>query len=344
MKVFSLFLLISLFHFGNSDDANAISVLVQKIAANEFVETFKGIADIAGPFASAFSFVMDLFFESESERFERYFQDIFKKLDEIQVKLDTIEELILNLEVKLSFMSKELLKDIKFVNFEANLLGISSSIYYFKNTLLKFNGSQREFLRRLDKFIDSYEMNNYENRLISSAVERVLGQPSLVDLIISFLNEGRETVTDNADSSSTMQTIYELHLLIIEKVSQGDAMMNICHSLKSELSGQNSSAIAHRRSSITEKLITSMKSSMKRLEDNRKSFLNFDRVKEVKLKNVIQYFWQNEYELTKSEKTCYYTCSYFKNVFYSADGCYGRVRNCEFKMSVFTSEQQLKVR
>lgn len=78
-----------------------------------------------------------------------------------------------------------------------------------------------------------------------------------------------------------MQTIYELHLLIIEKVSQGDAMMNICHSLKSELSGQNSSAIAYRRSSITEKLLTSMRSSMERLEDNRKSFLNFDRVKEA---------------------------------------------------------------
>lgn len=84
------------------------------------MKTFKEIADIAGPFASSFSFVMDLFFESESERFERYFQDILKKLDEIKVKLDTIEELILNLEVKLSFMSKEFLKDIKFVNFEAN--------------------------------------------------------------------------------------------------------------------------------------------------------------------------------------------------------------------------------
>lgn len=346
MKVFSLLLLISVFHFGSGDGPSEIAAFVNKVASSELVKIAKDVADIVGPASAVINFVLDFFIESESARFERYFEEILGKLDDIEVTLERIEESLRNLDAKLSSMSRQLSKDIKFVNFESYLYGIESAVDDFKKNLLTSTDSPKKLLKNLNLFIKNYENKRYEDRLIRSAIGSFIGQQSLVDALIASLIDGEEMSTANYVSSSTMQTVFDFYLAIMDKVSQGDAMMNFCYYWRSKLNEKKSPLRQIRpRSSLTQSFFNSMRSSMGRLEGSkrRSSYINLMNVEEVRLKNVIQYFWQNEYELSRSEETCYYTCEHFKNSYYSANGCYGSVRDCEFKISVFHVEWQYPV-
>ncbi|CAO1373741.1 unnamed protein product [Diamesa hyperborea] len=53
------------------------------------------------------------------------------------------------------------------------------------------------------------------------------------------------------------------------------------------------------------------------------------------MRNVLQYFWEYETTLSGDRDTCTENCPYYSNVKYSGgDGCYGKARACEFKLSV----------
>lgn len=333
------------YFMSDTDNVKDVFVIIEKISSNEFVKQAmeSALVSVLGPIGPAVLSVVGMFLGAEEDRLEKELKEINLKLDEVNTKLDEFGNALRGIGSQINSVSKQLSSDIKFQNFNLYFVNIKSSIDYFNKKILKFTGSKEEFLKKLDNFIEDYEKNHYEDKLIRLAIEDIAGQPSLISSYINAL-EGSK---DHHAISSTMQSVFELYLTIISQVSKGDAMMNLCYTLQNQLRNVENLLEYNRRSSLTDELMTSMVHSMKTLSgiSHRTSFLSLNTpLREVKLRNVIQYFWQNERELTGAEDTCYYTCYYFKFRKYNDNGCYGAVRNCEFKISVFNHEYVYPVR
>lgn len=213
-------------------------------------------------------------------------------------------------------------------NFFHHFNDIKSSIVEFNRTITKFSGSNAELLSKVEKFINLYENKHNEEKLIKHAIEATSSSGShlsLVDFLIDILKK-QESNFDNVISSSPMQIVHEFYITIIETVSKSDAMMNLCQILKQKLesSGQN----FNRRSSLTKEFYKSYEQSLMKIQDHRSTFLNLNNIQELKLKNVIQLFLQNELDLSRNT-TCSRDCQYYNNQKYNHDGCYGSMHNCE---------------
>lgn len=228
-------------------------------------------------------------------------------------------------------MTKQLSKDIKFQNFILTYTKIKSHITKFKTSPKTFSGSKKELLKWVKNYMANYNSNAYEDELMNLATDRFLTEHSLVDAYIVFLKDkesSKEVV------SSTMQIIYQFYMATMLRVLESDAMVNFAKILQNELSEPSSNATVVQHSSITKEFRDSFKESMRKLQDiqHRSTHLHFDSEnvpKDVKLKIVIQYFWQNERELSGREDTCKYKCHDFTYRSYSNDGCYGRLRDCK---------------
>lgn len=85
-----------------------------------------------------------------------------------------------------------------------------------------------------------------------------------------------------------------------------------------------------------------MQKSLKGLSTFGYQNINPQKPKPVKLINVLQYFWEAEEKLSGEADTCTDNCEHFQNRNYiGGDGCYGAVRDCQFKIPVHTTETQL---
>lgn len=90
------------------------------------------------------------------------------------------------------------------------------------------------------------------------------------------------------------------------------------------------------------KLIDSMKQSLHGASKVSYVDLEKDVKTPVRLINVLQYFWENEDKLSGKTDTCTDDCEHFQDRdFIGGDGCYGTVRDCQFKISVHHTEYQL---
>lgn len=311
----------------------------EKISSSEFVKNAKKVAEFLGPLGEQLKAAVDIFQESEAERLERNFKEINLKLDEVNLKLDKFGDALSDIGSKVNSASKQISSDIKFQNFNQYYINIKASISNLNKNILTFTGSKDDFLKKLDQFVEDYEKKLNEDQLIRLAIEDIAGQSSLISTYISVLLD-EETNNKPHVISSTIQSVYEFYSTIFNIVSRGDAMMNLCYTLQNQLRDSENPRFK-RRSSLTNELVTSMINSLEKLVDlkHRYSFLKINSpIQEVKFKNVIQYFWQNENELSGSTETCTDDCEHFVNRRYSNDGCYGYVRDCEFKISVFKGE------
>lgn len=82
-----------------------------------------------------------------------------------------------------------------------------------------------------------------------------------------------------------------------------------------------------------------MRNSLKKTSTESYRILN--NVKAVRLINVLQYFWESEEKLSP-EGSCTSDCETYQNMKYDGgDGCFGSVRDCQFKISVHHTEYQL---
>lgn len=89
--------------------------------------------------------------------------------------------------------------------------------------------------------------------------------------------------------------------------------------------------LSARKSSTVKLIINSMKESLQNVKVE--SYLNLDdKPTEVRLINVLQYFWINEKELSRESKTCWQNCDFYKTVSFNDDGCIGTIRDCERKL------------
>lgn len=90
-------------------------------------------------------------------------------------------------------------------------------------------------------------------------------------------------------------------------------------------------------------LSDSMKQSMSNLNSigNWQLNMNLKNPPTLRLKNVLQYFWENERMISRNSDTCKRECSTYTNVgFEGGDGCIGSVRDCKQKVKLFRSEEQ----
>jgi hypothetical protein len=220
--------------------------------------------------------------------------------------------------VQLSFVAR-------FPQFHSIHLAIRSEINYFKNHILTFKGSYDQFYVKLEFFIRTYQRANYEFQLITIAtVPHSTVHPSLISALTDFLisEEGNDR---NRMESSTMQIVYEFYLSIIGDVSEGDALMNLCNTIRTEMFKDPNPF--RRRMSIPDSFYRSFSQSMKLLNStqHRTTYRNFNNVQEVRFLNVIQNFWRNQRDLTGS---CNRNCHDIRNINHNAAGCLGAVRNC----------------
>jgi hypothetical protein len=224
--------------------------------------------------------------------------------------------------------------DVKFQNFFSIFVSIKSSIDRFKKTIITFRGSEEQLLQKLDAFIAFHEMQSFEDKLIRLAIESFVGQTSLMDSFIEYI-KNIEDNKDNTIMSSTMQMVYDFYLVTMMKVSEGDAMMDLCYQLQKQLT--NSTDVIIRQSSVTPAFLTSMRDSLSKVDNirHRTSFINLKKPEfEVRLKSVVQYFWRNEYEMSGRKQTCSENCAYYKSLSYNSAGCEGTIHDCEFSIGV----------
>lgn len=338
-----------------TDYLKTLTAIADIISANGFVKKLYEKLAPAIPIPGVKS-AIDLFIETEVERFDHSFNEtIFKanktltKLDEVKKMLGGIEGSLAHIDSTLSTLSSHLTKEIKFVNFNNNYVSMTSSIAQFQKNILGFSGGRQQLLFALNKFIEHYENQNYEDKMIRFAVEGFAGQEPMVNSFIeSLLIEEKNPETKMM--GSTMQLVYEFYLTILDKITKGDAVMNFCYTLRHKLLNRNNyrrgKLRIKRRSSVSAEFFKSLIESLGRVNgtQHRATYPNLSRdVKEVKLKNVIQYFWKNEFDLS-GNKTCSNDCTMFNNNKYDDDnGCSGAVRNCEYGFASRTTEYQYLV-
>lgn len=98
--------------------------------------------------------------------------------------------------------------------------------------------------------------------------------------------------------------------------------------------------LKERKKSTIPPLIDSMRMLLEGLSTNSYHNLKNNVEQPVKLIFVLQYFWEYE-ENFHTKNICDTTCEDYTNIkFDGGDGCFGAVRDCEFKIRIHTTESQ----
>jgi hypothetical protein len=93
MKLFLFFILFFPIQLSSSQSSNDVGEVVTLIITSDWLKTMLSKVDpIMGVVLEGISLILSIFMESESAMMERYFRQILDKLDEMDSRLDQIEE------------------------------------------------------------------------------------------------------------------------------------------------------------------------------------------------------------------------------------------------------------
>lgn len=215
-----------------------------------------------------------------------------------------------------------------------------SSINVFKTTILPFQGPKEAAIDSLKKFIDRHVLDNNEYKLIKYVTDGVSLRSSLIEALIDYLKS--EELSDKSQlATSPMHIVNDFYMLTVKTIAKSETMIRLAYALQDELQKTTTPDYIKQKTVLTPQFFDSFKDVLKSLEsiEMRTSFQNLRNVQELKLKNVIQYYWENEGNLSKKEDTCYYDCEHYDLIQnYNTNSCEGDIHDCAFKIKVFTSE------
>lgn len=326
------------------NEVQNLARLLEKIATSRFAVTVGGIAGFGLPMIDLAKLLIEPFREPEPDKMEIGF-------DEMKSKLNKIQEEVLDFKgtfgIQIDSTTNQHFLATKYETFVHYYWKITTQIEYFYKEVLKYRNSS-EFPEKLKHFVEKYKAEMFETMLVRLAIGDTTLQNSLISVYHNFLlSEEDYTIERKGDQinfhafSSTQLLIYNFYLKVMSKVAEGEAMVNTCHYLLNESSGEENQ-ISSNPSSLMAELQTSMEDAVKRVEalHHRYSFFSFTSpVREVRMQKVLQFYWQNERKIMPNMKTCEGCEGINKNQNYTSDDCIGSVRNCALQNIAIVNKQ-----
>jgi hypothetical protein len=93
MKLFVLFILFFSIQLSSSQRSKDVGEVVTSIITSDWLNSMmSSVNPIMGPILEGIFLILSIFMESESAMMERYFRKILDRLDEIDSRLDQMEE------------------------------------------------------------------------------------------------------------------------------------------------------------------------------------------------------------------------------------------------------------
>lgn len=236
MRVFLIILVFSAVVHSKDFSFEDVQKVVEKVSNSKFVQQAKKLAAVAGPMYEVITFALDFFTESDSEKFERYFEEIKESLKEIKGKLNNIVSQLSVIESRINTIGLELRQDVRYQSFFTYYAEISSAVNLFETTILNHRGSLGDFKRRLNEFISKYEDNNWEFKLVYFGTTALNTHKSLIDAIID-VSINSENNNENEFISSTQQVVFEFYMSTFMKIYEGGALLKFCYILRQHANG-----------------------------------------------------------------------------------------------------------
>lgn len=309
--------------------------------------------------------VLALFEQETEDRFDVFFKNVFEKFDETNEKLDGLTEKISALELRLVFVASELKFEAKLNTLLELFNHIDATSHTFKRSILPHMMSNYStFLTKLTDFTKKYDDNNYEYKLVSYIKRSVLDMYSLIDGLAE-ISQNYERNNQAPIATSSSKIFYDFYSEIMMKVLEGFSLKQLCEMFLQGLTqgkfkffmnsfdynftffclfnlyltdyDPNIAKILQiKKQDVLSILINSMIDYLDKVQkpENLNVYIQLGNIHEIRLINVLQYFWENEEQLSGSADTCKENCEHYADSFHDGGGgCYGRVRGCREKSS-----------
>lgn len=311
----------------------------------------KKVAPFIGPAGDFLSFI--LVQPDENDKTEEYFKHISEQLEKIDSKLDAmtdyfkqISEQLNSLDSKLSTSTIKITTEIKFQGFFEKVEEISAEVNQFESIVSGYYSNATSLIQRLDSFIEDYKKKELEFKLIEKLESSNSASKSLVKEILSLFRQYQKDPLSST-VSSPLQILYDIYVITFATILKGNILLESSSNLKAALQGiqyeEDKKFLFSKKSKDLEKFFNSVEKAFSYVVDNDlEAFIALQingNNNEIKLINLLQYFWESEHLLSGKTNTCSDNCDHFVNRQYSNDGCSGAVHDCE---SVSSSVKYLR--
>lgn len=299
------------------------------------------IAPFIGPAGNVLNFI--LVQSDENDKTEEYFKHISEQLEKIDAKLDAVTDYfnqissqLNSLDSKIATSTIKITTEVKFQGFFEKIEEISAEVNQFETIVSGYYSNATSLILRLDSFIEAYKRKELEFKLIEKLESSNSASKSLIKEILELFRQYQKDPLSST-VSSPIQILYDIYVITFTSILKGNILLESSSNLKAALLGihyeEDKRFLFNKKSKDLEKFFNSVTKALSYVnDDDLEAFIGLEtngNNNEIKMINVLQYFWEAEHLLSGKTNTCSDECSHFQSRQYSNDGCSGAVHDCQ---------------
>jgi len=246
------------------------------------------------------------------------------------------------LDAKVSQSLREVITESKFRDFINNYEDLKASKLRFELIISSFSSNSTLLVVELDKFIDNHQNMASDIKLVNSLDSGAGIFTTLVEDMITFSRSHNEINFDSS-GSSTMATVFDIYICTLIAVLKSNAIQEIAVNLKTAITGDNyelNRLFNHNhKNEILKALFSSLHKKLTMFNDHDMigfiDLKNNGNINQVRMKNVLQFFWSNEQILYDE---CNVKCKSEMISTIKLDGCSGHIANCIPYSNIFSNQ------
>ncbi|CAO1331969.1 unnamed protein product [Diamesa serratosioi] len=251
-----------------------------------------------------------------------------------------------SLNTQLTGSTLQIMNELKFKVIQKQINIIDSAFDRLVHSSPNPSSSPEFISSYFNTFIKQFQEANPDFMLMHALESDLPGSKSLVD---TFIEKARYLQRSNtaAMRTSSNKLVYELFSVLGLYIGKAYTIMNLCimirkHYSPPSIDDYNDETNLNSRLSIqTIKFETQMRNALNAVanRDDYVSYVELNPQKAVKnqvrMKMVLQNYLEYEPWLSSDKDTCSGECEDYKKIETDGgDGCYGKLRNCKFKVPV----------